>query len=113
MQVELNRREGRVTARLVGELDHHGAGEIREAIDEAVLRHRVRRLELDFSGLTFMDSSGVGLIMGRYRLLRSLGGTIVVTGASPRLERMIRLAGLDKLPIWEDQKGGDHHEIGQ
>ena len=55
----------------------------------------------------------VGLIMGRYRLLRSLGGTIVVTGASPRLERMIRLAGLDKLPIWEDQKGGDHHEIGQ
>ncbi len=113
MQVELSHRTGLVTARLVGELDHHGAGEIREAIDEAVLRYRAGQLVLDFSGLTFMDSSGVGLIMGRYRLLRSLGGTVTVIGASPRLERMIRLAGLDKLPIWEQPKGGDRDEIGQ
>lgn len=113
MQAELSCQAGQVTARLVGELDHHGAGEVREAIDEAVLRHCVRRLILDFSGLTFMDSSGVGLIMGRYRLLRSLGGELQVVGASPRLERMIRLAGLDKLPIWEQHEGGKTHETCQ
>lgn len=113
MQAELSCQAGQVTARLAGELDHHGAGEVREAIDEAVLRHRVRRLILDFSGLTFMDSSGVGLIMGRYRLLRSLGGELQVVGASPRLERMIRLSGLDKLPIWEQYEGGKNHEACQ
>ena len=78
-----------------------------------MLRYRAGRLVLDFSGLTFMDSSGVGLILGRYRLLRSLGGAVTVIGASPRLERMIRLAGLDKLPIWEQAKGGAHDEIRQ
>lgn len=113
MQVELDCQKGQITARLVGELDHHGAGEIRETIDKAVLRCHARRLWLDFSGLSFMDSSGIGLILGRYRLLRSMGGDIRVIGASPRLERMIRLAGLDKLPIWEKSEGGIPHETCQ
>ena len=106
MQVELNRREGQVTARLVGELDHHGAGEIREAIDEAVLRHRVRRLELDFSGLTFMDSSGVGLIMGRFALVRRYGGKLAVADPSAAVLKMMRLAGMEKMiPIKYTKKG--------
>ena len=106
MQVELNRREGQVTARLVGELDHHGAGEIREAIDEAVLRHRVRRLELDFSGLTFMDSSGVGLIMGRFALVRRYGGKLAVADPSAAVLKMMQLAGMEKMiPIKYTKKG--------
>lgn len=100
MQLELTRQDDELTARLIGELDHHGAGEVRERIDTAILQHRCRRLNLDFSGLTFMDSSGIGLIMGRYRLMCSFGGGLIVQGASQRLESVIRLAGLEKLPIW-------------
>ena len=100
MQLELTRQDDELIARLIGELDHHGAGEVRERIDTAVLQHRCRKLKLDFSGLTFMDSSGIGLIMGRYRLMCSLGGGLTVQGASTRLESVIRLAGLEKLPIW-------------
>ncbi len=100
MQLKLTRQEGALTAHLIGELDHHGAGEVRERIDTAVLQQRCRQLVLDFSGLNFMDSSGIGLIMGRYRLMTSLGGTLTVRGASGRLESVIRLAGLEKLPIW-------------
>ncbi len=102
MQLELTRRESTLTARLVGELDHHGAGTVRERIDTAVLQQRCRRLTLDFSGLSFMDSSGIGLIMGRYRLMKSLGGDLRIQGASKRLESVIRLAGLEKLPIWDE-----------
>lgn len=100
MQLELKRQEDTLTAYLIGELDHHGASEVRDRIDTAVLQQRCRRLILDFSGLNFMDSSGIGLIMGRYRLMTSLGGTLTVGGASKRLENIIRLAGLEKLPIW-------------
>lgn len=100
MQLQLTKQSDALTARLIGELDHHGAGEVRERIDTAVLQQRCRRLVLDFSGLNFMDSSGIGLIMGRYRLMTSLGGTLTVQGASQRLESVIRLAGLEKLPIW-------------
>lgn len=110
MQLEIIRQTNQLTVKLSGELDHHTAGEARERIDRAVLQQRSQRLVLDFSNLTFMDSSGIGLIMGRYRLIRSLGGTLLVQGASPRLETIIRLAGLEKLPIWGNTEGVSEYE---
>ncbi len=103
MTVRLESTSPLVTARLAGEIDHHEARRIREQIDPAVERIRAKELRLDFSGVTFMDSAGVGLIMGRFKLMQSLGGRLVVTDVPARLERMMRLAGLDRLPIWEVQ----------
>ena len=97
MQLELIRRPDGLTARLIGELDHHGAGEVRERIDAAVLQQSCRRLELDFSGLTFMDSSGIGLIMGRYRLLRDRGGHVAIVGMNPHIARLFHMSGLDRI----------------
>ena len=103
MQLELTRESGVLTAALIGELNHHAAADLRQRIDAAVLSCRPRRLTIDLARLTFMDSSGIGLIMGRYRLMLSIDGDLRLQGASPRMERMIRLAGLDKLPIWEEE----------
>ncbi len=100
MVIRMSTDGERLTVWLTGELDHHAARELREQVDAAVERSRTRQLYLDFSGVTFMDSSGIGLIMGRYRLLHSRGGSLTVVGASERLGRLMRLAGLDKLPIW-------------
>ena len=111
MQLEVTREGGHLTAALIGELDHHAAADLRQRIDSAVLSCRPRRLIIDLTRLTFMDSSGIGLIMGRYRLMVSLGGEVRLSGTSPRMERMIRLAGLDKLPIWEERK--NEHETHQ
>ena len=104
MQLELTREGGVLTAALIGELDHHAAAEVRQKIDAAVLSCRPRTLRLDLHRLTFMDSSGIGLIMGRYRQMVSLEGALRLTGTTPQMERMIRLAGLDKLPIWEEEQ---------
>ncbi len=87
---------------LSGELDHHAARTLREQVDSAIDRSAATHLRLDFSGVTFMDSSGIGLIMGRYRLMLSRKGTLSVVGASERLRRVMKLAGLEKLPIWEN-----------
>ena len=107
MHVALNREGDTLTACLCGELDHHTAAAIRQQIDAAALSCRPRLLQLDFAGISFMDSSGIGLIMGRYRLMQSMGGGLRLQGTGQRLERMIRLAGLDKLPIWNTQEGKD------
>ena len=104
MQLELNRAEGVLTVHLIGELDHHAAAPIRQQIDTAVLSCRCRRLVLDLRRLTFMDSSGIGLIMGRYRLMLAQNGTLAVENPNPTIEKMIRLAGLDRLPIWNERK---------
>lgn len=104
MVVRMSTGADGLTVWLSGELDHHAARALREQIDAAIERSATKRMRLDFSGVTFMDSSGIGLIMGRYRLMQSRGGTLSVVGASERLQRIMKLAGLSKLPIWEHKE---------
>lgn len=89
--------DGTVTAYLDGELDHHAAKGIREEIDENVERIKPALLTLDFKNVTFMDSSGIGLVMGRYRTMQVINGKLVVKNASLHIRKVMRLAGLDRL----------------
>ena len=97
MSVEINVTGEVVTAYLKGELDHHTAKEMREAIDGAVELNMPSLLILAFEGITFMDSSGVGLVMGRYRNLSKFGAQLHITGVEPQIFRMFKLAGIEKL----------------
>ena len=97
MSVRLLLKDGTLTALLCGEIDHHTAKEIREEIDETADKTKPHRLVLDFSQVQFMDSSGVGLIMGRYKLMQTLGGSVIIANMPPKIERIVSLAGLDKL----------------
>ena len=102
MSVRIDSDGERLVAWLSGELDHHSARIIREQIDALVERNKPKMLRLDFTDLGFMDSSGIGLIMGRYRLMQLYNGKLEITGASERVKKVIRLAGLDKLNILHD-----------
>ena len=104
MKVKVEENESVLTAFLSGEIDHHSAKAAREQIDYAVERSGAKRLRLDFSEVSFMDSSGVGLVMGRFRNLQSRGGETRICNATPPVMRMLKLAGLDKLPIWEKEE---------
>ncbi len=82
---------------IAGELDHHNAAGLRESMDNELLTGGANNLIIDLSRLELMDSSGIGLIMGRYKLVNSLGGKLCVSGASPSVNKVIELSGLDKL----------------
>ena len=82
---------------LGGEIDHHEAVEMRSRIDGLILDERPQRVIFDFSRVTFMDSSGIGLVLGRYRLISSLGGSVTVCGASESTARIFKMSGVDKL----------------
>ena len=86
-----------MTIRLSGEIDHHSALSLRGAADELIYRHRPSSVVLDLSGIEFMDSSGLGFIMGRYALLKKLGGEIVLLDPNERVEKIISLAGLERI----------------
>ena len=86
-----------LTVLLAGEIDHHSAAGMRAQIDEAIERYRPAVLMLDFGGVTFMDSSGIGLVMGRYKLMNSFGGAVNVVNTPKPLQKVMRLAGLDRL----------------
>lgn len=99
MAVTLEVTNEEITAYLSGEIDHHSAVELRRRIDEAVLAGTPEWLILDFSGVTFMDSSGIGLIMGRWRLMQEQGGRLTVRGVPKTLRKVMRVSGLDKLGV--------------
>ncbi|MBQ8533120.1 MAG: anti-sigma factor antagonist [Clostridia bacterium] len=97
MSVKINVTGEVVTAYLGGELDHHTAKEMREAIDNAVELNMPTLLILDFKDVNFMDSSGIGLVMGRYRNLVKTGAELHITQAPPQIYKMLKLAGIERL----------------
>ena len=97
-----------LTAYLEGELDHHSTKDIREQIDNAIDRNAPSLLILDFRDLTFMDSSGIGLVMGRYRKMKEFKGEIHIINTSPQIYKVMKLSGLDRLARID--KGGKSSE---
>lgn len=88
-----------LTAKLYGEIDHHKAPLIRQKIDGQTESLRPKELHLDFSGVSFMDSSGIGLIMGRYRQVSLVGGKLKVINVPKNLQKIISLSGIDSLGV--------------
>ena len=86
-----------LTATPTCELDHHSAKSIREKIDKSLFRKRPELLILDFSEVRFMDSSGIGLIIGRAEVAEEVGCKVRVVGLSPLLMKIVRLSGLEKI----------------
>ena len=86
-----------LSVRISGEIDHHRAAALRQTIDDAICRYRPATLCLDLSGIAFMDSSGLGLVMGRRALLSRLGGELVLLHPAPAALRMLRLAGMERI----------------
>ena len=86
----------RLVISMNAELDHHLADEMRDVIDTIIEERGVRHLIFDFSKISFMDSSGIGLIMGRYKKLQE-NGSISIAGANDSIQRIILISGLHKL----------------
>ncbi len=99
MAVTFERKGDTLIALLSGEIDHHTAAGFRDSIDREVEMIRPELLVLDFGEIGFMDSSGIGLIMGRYKNAASYGGAVKVANAPPVIARMMKLAGMEKLDV--------------
>lgn len=83
--------------RLEGDLDHHNASKIRINADKYIDRYYIKHIIFDFTNAKFMDSAGIGVIMGRYKKLQYIGGKVVVAGISNPLDRIFRISGLYKV----------------
>lgn len=102
MELSIASRYRLLIARLCGELDHHSVADIRESIDRELMRCGVRNLLLDFTDVSFMDSSGLGVIMGRYKKVTALGGKVFICGINDNIKRMLSMCGMDKILIFTE-----------
>ena len=101
MPVRIENQDGIITAFIMGDIDHHSAKEIRETIDFSLESSLPEILVLDFKDVTFMDSSGIGLVIGRYKLMQSMDGELRIQNVSSHMKKVMRLAGLDKLATFD------------
>lgn len=91
--------------RLNGELDQHYAESLRRDIDSRVADRGIHKIVFDFSRVGFMDSSGIGVIMGRYRLMQSVGGSVSAFGVSARLDKLIEMSGIKRIvPVYANEE---------
>ena len=105
MKFEFEKKGRLLVVKITGELDHHSAAPLREETDREILGGNYKGLIIDLSGLDMMDSSGIGIIMGRYRIMEASGGHLCVCSAKPPIKKIILLSGLGKLiGICEDIK---------
>jgi|AGTN01.2.fsa_nt_gi anti-anti-sigma factor len=97
MQVKMQHSSGCVTASLYGELDHHSAPEVRDALNGALQRFADADLVLDLKNLSFMDSSGLGVVLGRYRQLKARGRGLYVKNVGGQIDRVFTISGLYRI----------------
>lgn len=93
-----------VIVSLSGEIDHHNAATLRTGIDKLIYEKRPPKLVLDLENIAFMDSSGLGLIMGRYSLVRELGGELSVRNPNEGVLKICKLAGMERMIRIEKKK---------
>ncbi|MHC6180687.1 anti-sigma F factor antagonist [Clostridium sp. JNZ X4-2] len=97
MNLEFKVRVDKLIVGIKGELDHHSAEEVRNKIDDRLDRDGLDKLIMDFSGVSFMDSSGIGVVIGRYKKLNLKNGAMCIAGATDLVKRVFELSGLFKI----------------
>lgn len=97
LAIELDVKQSVLCIRLIGELDHHTAEELRQKVTETLASQDIQHIVLNLEQLSFMDSSGLGVILGRYKQVKQVGGEMVVCAISPAVKRLFDMSGLFKI----------------
>lgn len=97
MYIEFYKSEDKLIIKLTGELDHHSAEEVRNKIDDRLERTGYNKVILDFSNVNFMDSSGIGVVIGRYKKISMRKGQICIANVQESVKRVFELSGMFKI----------------
>ena len=97
MNLEFNVQGNVLIVTMMGELDHHSAEEVRNKIEDRLDREGIIKLVLDFSGVKFMDSSGIGVVIGRYKKLSLKHGLVYVCNINESIKRVFEISGMFKI----------------
>ena len=102
MNVNYEEKDKLLCLEITEEIDQHTSEKIRRKADYEITRYMPRKVIFDFSNVQFMDSAGIGMILGRYKMMKMLGGNIEMKNVSPMLKKIFEMSGITKIcPIKE------------
>ena len=97
MEINCTERNGNLIVKIKGEIDHHSADEIRYNVEKGLYLTKAKNLVFDFSSVGFMDSSGIGMIIGRYKEMKKTGGKVFAINIGSEINRIFDISGLKKI----------------
>jgi stage II sporulation protein AA (anti-sigma F factor antagonist) len=97
MYINFKKEDDKLIVFMIGELDHHSAEEVRNKIDDRIDREKINKLIMNFSGVTFMDSSGIGVVIGRYKKIALKKGSLCVAEINESVKKVFELSGMFKI----------------
>ncbi len=97
MEIVSNLKDRNLIVKITGDIDHHSSGEIRDKVEKDFSRENAKNILFDFSNVSFMDSSGIGMIIGRYKHIEQLGGKVFACCIRDDIKRIFMISGLHKL----------------
>ncbi len=97
MKITVTLKGDTLIVSLSGELDHHTAKKVKDTVEEVIRNKGVTNLILDLSSLTFMDSSGIGVIIGRYKLIKSIGGNVAIVSTVSSVDKLLTMSGIKRI----------------
>jgi stage II sporulation protein AA (anti-sigma F factor antagonist) len=112
LTVDLEVKQNVLCVRLAGELDHHTAENLRNQATAIIEKHQISHIILNLEQLSFMDSSGLGVILGRYKQIKNNGGEMVVCSISPAVKRLFEMSGLFKIIRLEESEQNALQKLG-
>lgn len=101
--ISFSKEDNTLTVSMEGELDQHMAEKIRNTIDSEILKTGAKALVFDMNGIPFMDSSGIGLLIGRYKLMKRLSGQTRIRGMSRNVLKIFKMSGLNQIIVNEER----------
>lgn len=90
-------KEQTLLVEITEEIDHHVADKLRRKVDEDITRYMPRKVIFDFNKVSFMDSAGIGMIIGRYKMVNMIGGTIQMKNVKKSIQKIFEMSGVSKL----------------
>ncbi len=102
MEMFLSGKYRTLVVKIYGEIDHRAADEVRESVDRELGRTGAVNVAFDFTSVTFMDSSGIGVIMGRSKVTSAMGGKVIIYGAADSVRRIIKMSGIEDIVVIAD-----------
>jgi len=97
VEIEYLNRDKSLLLKITEEIDHHAVEKLRRKADLEIEKHIPRKVIFDFTNVTFMDSAGIGLLLGRYKNITSLGGSLEVINATETVNKILIMSGVNKI----------------
>ena len=97
MNIKYKKEDKTLLMEITEDIDHHFAENIRREADNEIIRYMPRKVIFDFSNVSFMDSAGIGMIIGRYKMMKMLGGTLEMTNVKKSVKKIFEISGITRI----------------